>query len=360
MTKVGYADSLKQLEKISEEIHERRRKESSKLSQTSNDFEQKSNASLGTRQDGVGAEFPSPCPGDKKLKHNEVKNSHLNILSEDYHASDSHVNESQRNSDGDINDPDPLIKKAVCDEIDSMPLIGDLDITKNYKFSKSRKHKKKKNKTHQPECLPGVSLESKLQKKAISQTIKKNQSSEITQNDSSEQEQMNNGSTTKRISVSSSSTTESAGNDGTSASPSINSKNSQTSSRDSISSSSNVSTSSESPSPEQSPKLFYKRLISNESANLKSHVLSKEHSSTNNSDSASRNNVGGPIHHFENNTGFNTTDPAQKRDHCAETLNSPLTSPLKKHLYSPTKLTNRYLSIKQEESEMSDAESLAR
>ena len=39
MTKEGYSGSLKQLEKISEEIHERRRKESSKLSESSNNID---------------------------------------------------------------------------------------------------------------------------------------------------------------------------------------------------------------------------------------------------------------------------------------------------------------------------------
>ena len=46
MTKQGYADSLRQLEKISEEIHERRKKRKE----------------LGVREAGVGAECPPPSP----------------------------------------------------------------------------------------------------------------------------------------------------------------------------------------------------------------------------------------------------------------------------------------------------------
>ena len=70
MTKVGYADSLKQLEKISEEIHERRRKESSlnALQDQSVSPSKENIGILGSRQEGVGAEFPSPCLNDKLLK----------------------------------------------------------------------------------------------------------------------------------------------------------------------------------------------------------------------------------------------------------------------------------------------------
>ncbi len=46
MTKSGYADSLKQLEKISDEIHERREREQRLLQE------------LGARGQGVGAESP--------------------------------------------------------------------------------------------------------------------------------------------------------------------------------------------------------------------------------------------------------------------------------------------------------------
>ena len=55
---------------------------------------------------------------------------------------------------------------------------------------------------------------------------------------------------------------------------------------------------------------------------------------------------------------FDLIDPPNVNN--AEILESPIISPIKKHLHSPSKLTNKYLSIKQEESEMSDAESLAR
>ena len=46
MTKQGYSDSLKELEKISEEIHERRKRRKQ----------------LGVRESGVGAESPPPSP----------------------------------------------------------------------------------------------------------------------------------------------------------------------------------------------------------------------------------------------------------------------------------------------------------
>ena len=48
MTKHGYADSLKELEKISEEIHEKREKAKAAI------------ASLGDRGQGVGSECPGP------------------------------------------------------------------------------------------------------------------------------------------------------------------------------------------------------------------------------------------------------------------------------------------------------------
>ena len=360
MTKVGYADSLKQLEEISEEIHERRRKESSKILDRSNHCEHESSASLGIRQDGVGAEFPSPYSGDKKLvqipentkeshsiKTDKTKNINSKRQPESNSFSGYHIRESQNmNSDSDTNDPEPLVKNAACDEIDSLPLIGDLQVSKNYNYMNSKKYRKKKNKKLQPESLPDVSHESKLKKKAINQSMKIKQSTEITQNDSEVIEQKNNEPSSKRISISSSSTTESAGNDGTSATASINSNNSRTSSRETISSSSNVSSSSESLSPQQSPKLIYKRLTSTESVNFKAQVLSKPNYSSSNKAAPS--------------TRLGTTDLEVSNENNAEILESLIISPLKKHLYSPSKLTNKYLSIKQEESEMSDAESLAR
>ena len=59
MTKAGYAESLRELERISEEIHERRK------------FKRKQDVAdgLGARVAGVGAEFPSPSPMEKKLKN---------------------------------------------------------------------------------------------------------------------------------------------------------------------------------------------------------------------------------------------------------------------------------------------------
>merc|ERR1719489_88040 len=71
MTKAGYSDSLKELERISEEIHERRKKrakdshrqESSSLAADAPDGVPPD----GVRGSGVGAEFPSPSPIERKL-----------------------------------------------------------------------------------------------------------------------------------------------------------------------------------------------------------------------------------------------------------------------------------------------------
>ena len=52
MTKIGYADSLKELERISEEIHNRRKRRKSL----------EASLNLGAREEGVGAEFPPPSP----------------------------------------------------------------------------------------------------------------------------------------------------------------------------------------------------------------------------------------------------------------------------------------------------------
>ena len=53
MTKNGYSDSLKELEKISEEIHQRRAARKKRC--------EKSLEKLGIREDGVGAENPPPA-----------------------------------------------------------------------------------------------------------------------------------------------------------------------------------------------------------------------------------------------------------------------------------------------------------
>jgi len=74
MTKAGYSDSLKELERISEEIHERRKKRAAAAAAK----DQESSSSLaadapdgvppdGVRGTGVGAEFPSPSPIERKL-----------------------------------------------------------------------------------------------------------------------------------------------------------------------------------------------------------------------------------------------------------------------------------------------------
>lgn len=372
MTKIGYADSLKELEKISEEIHDRRRKESSKA--LNEKLNHETNTTLGTRQDGVGAEFPSPCPVDKKSKQisenrRDSKSNKSDLVNPEIvknqlkcdSSVNCHIDESLTlNSDSETNDADSLGKKAGCDDIDSLPLIGNLKISKNYNYAKNKKHRRKRNDKQQPECLPDVPQGSKLKKKAITHSIKIKESIEKSDSGSTEKETHHSTASGKRTSISSSSTTESAGNDATSARDSIISNCSQTSSRETASSSSSVSSSSESPSPAQSPKLFYERLTSTESADKKFPTLSKG-SSSGLSEPCYKSNLGRPIHPFENQVGYDMTDSgAIVKSANTNTHNSPISSPVKKHLCSPTKLTNKYLSIKQEESEMSDAESLAR
>ena len=75
MTKQGYADSLRELEKISEEIHERRKKRKELSSK------QLGVRQLGVREAGVGAECPPPSPKHEaeisklKLKEQQSKKS---------------------------------------------------------------------------------------------------------------------------------------------------------------------------------------------------------------------------------------------------------------------------------------------
>jgi len=73
MTKNGYADSLKELERISEEIHERRRrsqhnkqKKRSLVDVTDSPSPPPSGA---VRSAGVGAEFPSPSPIERQIQN---------------------------------------------------------------------------------------------------------------------------------------------------------------------------------------------------------------------------------------------------------------------------------------------------
>jgi len=69
MTKNGYADSLKELERISEEIHERRRLRSQHNKQRSAADETDSPPPSGAvRSAGVGAEFPSPSPIERQIQ----------------------------------------------------------------------------------------------------------------------------------------------------------------------------------------------------------------------------------------------------------------------------------------------------
>jgi len=67
MTKRGYADSLKELERISEEIHERRRKQRH-TSTDKTDSPPPGPPPDGVRVAGVGAEFPSPSPIERQIR----------------------------------------------------------------------------------------------------------------------------------------------------------------------------------------------------------------------------------------------------------------------------------------------------
>ena len=66
MTKSGYADSLKELEKISEEIHERRQKRKAAKTKMENQAagefspQEERAGDLGVRGEGVGSECPDP------------------------------------------------------------------------------------------------------------------------------------------------------------------------------------------------------------------------------------------------------------------------------------------------------------
>ena len=65
MTKEGYSDSLKELEKISEEIHQRRAERQKTFVKNS----LSSPTKLVSREQGVGAENPSPPPKLKDKKN---------------------------------------------------------------------------------------------------------------------------------------------------------------------------------------------------------------------------------------------------------------------------------------------------
>ena len=73
----------------------------------------------------------------------------------------------------------------------------------------------------------------------------------------------------------------------------------------------------------------------------------------------SKENLGLPIHPFENNLSFEHQDSAKCRNISSD-VGKITFSPMKKNFCSPSSLTNKFLNIKQEESELSDAESLAR
>ena len=385
MTKVGYADSLKQLEKISEEIHERRRKECTKaIIERKNDKQENTkNATLGTRQEGVGAEFPSPCPAERILKK-QISEKETETYSEkcdmtrkrhthqrkERNVSELNSREHRRKqpNSGSSDNTEPEANQSsksidAHDDIDSVPLMGgDISISNKYDSIKGKKLKKKKYHKLQSKSLPNNSPKASG-KKAINQMNKKIQTVHD-KNCNPRTESHPSASQDKRTSVSSSSTTESAGNDGISAPDSITSNasnNSRLSSRGSSSgSSSSDSCTSESPSQESSPKLCYERLKPSKQSTAETNLQSLTDASSHSILSTySKHNLGLPIHPFENLGGQSGDQTNSKRDMCYDGVNLNC-SPMKKKTFSPTALTNKYLSIKQEESEFSDAESLAR
>ena len=88
MTKNGYSDSLKELERISEEIHERRRRQK--------------DCPDGVRQAGVGAEFPSPSPIEKKLKQTIQRQKSLVLTSTPLKPRSPSVSSSSTESHEDV------------------------------------------------------------------------------------------------------------------------------------------------------------------------------------------------------------------------------------------------------------------
>ena len=355
MTKVGYAESLKQLEKISEEIHERRRKESSlNALQDQSVSQSKENIDiLGSRQEGVGAEFPSPCLNDKLLKQiskrqkecfkeNKIKqkkyNTHERKVQHRSNVSSSLAQSDQSNDQSTDIDETPNnseSKKNDGNNIDRLSLVGGKSITsKKYTSRKNRKPRKKRYEKL-PEHASNANHEKCLNKSSAKNNM--NSVKSETDTDAAPRNAESAESPNIRASPSSSSNTESALNEG-------DSKLSSYISEEDSSSSSSIS--SDSDSTKAKSKLSYKPLSSLKVSNEEKIVRSSN--STENHPSTSK--LGDPIHPFDNNVTFNCIDGASN-------IPQPST---KKNIYSPIGLTNKYLSIKQEESEFSDAESLAR
>ena len=364
MTKVGYADSLKQLEKISEEIHERRRKESSlNALQDQSVSQSKENIDiLGSRQEGVGAEFPSPCLNDKLLKQiskrqkesfkeNKIKqkkyNTHERKVQHRSNVSSSLAQSDQSNDQSTDIDETPNnseSKKNDGNNIDRLSLAGGKSITsKKYTSRKNRKPRKKRYEKL-PEHASNANHEKCLNKSSAKNNM--NSVKSETDTDAAPRNAESAESPNIRASPSSSSNTESALNEG-------DSKLSSYISEEDSSSSSSIS--SEADSTKAQLKLSYKPLSSLKVSSEEKIVRSSN--STENHPSVSK--LGDPIHPFDNNVTFNCTD-LTNISHLGDGASNVSQSTTKKNIYSPTGLTNKYLSIKQEESEFSDAESLAR
>ena len=368
MTKVGYADSLKQLEKISEEIHERRRKESSlNALQDQSVSQSKENIDiLGSRQEGVGAEFPSPCLNDKLLKQiskrqknsfkeNKIKqkkyNTHERKVQHKSNVSSLAQSDqsNDQSTDMDENPNNSESKKTDGNNIDRLPLVDGKCITsKKYASRKNRKTRKKRYEKLQSNCLPEHASNANHERCLDNSSAKNNVNSVTseTDTDAAPRNAESAESSNIRASHSSSSNTESALNEG-------DSKLSSYISEEDSSSSSSIS--SESDFTKAQFKLSYNPHSSLKVSNEERIVLSSN--STQNHPSTSK--LGDPIHPFDNNVTFNCID-LTNISHLGDGASNVPQSSTKKNIYSPTGLTNKYLSVKQEESEFSDAESLAR
>ena len=80
MTKEGYSDSLKELEKISEEIHQRRAERQKTC--------QKNNVKI--REAGVGAENPTPSPTKNQTSKKGTQSSKKSTFSKYRFSQNAH------------------------------------------------------------------------------------------------------------------------------------------------------------------------------------------------------------------------------------------------------------------------------
>ena len=274
MTKVGYSDSLKQLERISEEIHDRRRQQLQQAAIGAKDDKSsvKDAAILGTRQDGVGAEFPSPSLAEMKLpkERSDTLRKRSKHLKKGHKSQSNEVPKSNNTSDSDNEGK----HNKHEDEVDANLLV-DIDGRKSLNDHASIKRKKLKKKSHKGKATKYLPPS----KNAKQYSAVKEDAINTTKNDiadgSSKALACHNAIRTttplnKQASISSSSTTESACNDATppAMDNSIPSADSRSSSSLSSSASSVASASEESSTEQQSSSnKFYHQFGSDQLTN---------------------------------------------------------------------------------------------